>query len=127
MKRKERRMLYAQRRLLKNKDHYIPETVFSEKETILRKTATRGVVKLFNAIRKHQKGEDSAPLVEKLKQPSGPLKETLESKKVKEDVKKPSWDVLRNDYLMDTKTKNFWNENEAEFEDDNYEYEDMSD
>lgn len=127
-RRREKRLLATHRRLLKNKDHYIPESVFSEKESVLRKTATRGVVKLFNAIRKHQKGDE--PILSKNEKPNNSLVKSdnvIQTKGEKDEAlaKKPSWDVLRSDYLMDTKTKNFWNE-EAEFEDD-HEYEEESD
>lgn len=55
------RIAVLQRKLFKNKDHKVPDFSGAELESKLRKVATRGVVKLFNAIKQHQKTSAAAP------------------------------------------------------------------
>ncbi|CAO3617039.1 unnamed protein product [Cunninghamella blakesleeana] len=52
---KARKMLTAEKKKLKNQGRVIPDYTTFEYEKRLRKVATRGVVKLFNAIRTQQK------------------------------------------------------------------------
>ncbi|KAI8061836.1 Rrp15p-domain-containing protein [Gilbertella persicaria] len=52
---KARKILSAQKKALKEKGRVIPDFSSFEYEKRLRKVATRGVVKLFNAIRTQQK------------------------------------------------------------------------
>lgn len=106
---KEKRLLAQHRKALKNKDHLVPESAYNEKESILKKIATRGVVKLFNEIRKQQKANELPIKKEKIIKPI--IKE-------EESESKPSWDVLRNDYLMGSKLKDFWNKDDSKDSDD---------
>ncbi|ORX58305.1 Rrp15p-domain-containing protein [Hesseltinella vesiculosa] len=57
---KARKMLTAEKRKLKDKGRVIPDYTGFEYEKRLRKVATRGVVKLFNAIRMQQKMTETA-------------------------------------------------------------------
>lgn len=61
------REIRLQKKLLKNKDHVLLDghTNQVEKELRLRKIATKGVVKLFNAIRASQKDSDDTPVKSK--------------------------------------------------------------
>ena len=52
---KARKILSAQKKALKEKGRVIPDYTTFDYEKGLRKVATRGVVKLFNAIRTQQK------------------------------------------------------------------------
>lgn len=52
---KARKILSAEKKALKQKGRVIPDFTTFEYEKRLRKVATRGVVKLFNAIRTQQK------------------------------------------------------------------------
>jgi hypothetical protein len=54
-KRREARELALKKKMLANKDHHIPEFLNEAEEVRLRKLATKGVVQLFNAVRKQQK------------------------------------------------------------------------
>ncbi|CAO3683328.1 unnamed protein product [Umbelopsis ramanniana] len=57
---KARKLLAAEKRALASKDRIIPDYTTMDYEKKLRKVATRGVVKLFNAIRTQQKVTDVA-------------------------------------------------------------------
>ncbi|KAI8060542.1 Rrp15p-domain-containing protein [Gongronella butleri] len=57
---KARKMLTAEKRKLKDQGRVIPNFTTFEYEKRLRKVATRGVVKLFNAIRMQQKLTETA-------------------------------------------------------------------
>lgn len=46
------------RRMLLDSNHVLPESMNYERETKLRKMANKGVVALFNAVRKQQKDEE---------------------------------------------------------------------
>lgn len=52
---KARKIMSAEKKALKEKGRVIPDFTTFEYEKRLRKVATRGVVKLFNAIRTQQK------------------------------------------------------------------------
>ncbi|KAI9287756.1 Rrp15p-domain-containing protein [Umbelopsis sp. AD052] len=57
---KARKLLAAEKKALASKDRIIPDYTTMDYEKKLRKVATRGVVKLFNAIRTQQKVTDVA-------------------------------------------------------------------
>ncbi|CAM0137071.1 pre-60S ribosomal particles component [Umbelopsis sp. WA50703] len=57
---KARKLLSAEKKALASKDRVIPDYTTMDYEKKLRKVATRGVVKLFNAIRTQQKVTDVA-------------------------------------------------------------------
>ncbi|KAJ8658868.1 hypothetical protein O0I10_005250 [Lichtheimia ornata] len=57
---KARKVLAAEKKALKEKGHVIPDYTTFEYEKRLRKVATRGVVKLFNAVRIQQKTTEHA-------------------------------------------------------------------
>lgn len=110
---REKRLLAQHRKILKNKDHFVPESAYNEKESILKKITTRGVVKLFNEIRKQQKANEPTVNKEKIVKP-------VVQKEENTSENKPSWDVLRNDYLMGTKLKDFWNKNDDDKDSDDF-------
>ncbi|KAM4744923.1 RRP15-like protein [Anableps anableps] len=118
------------------------ETMFREKPDIVRdreiekalqRTATRGVVQLFNAVRKHQKNTDEslrevggserkkAKIISSISKKDfiGVLRRTEEGNK--DSVKmenslppaseqKPAWSVLREDFMMEASMKD-WDKN----------------
>lgn len=150
--RAESRIAAIQRKLFKNKDHKVPTFEGAELESKLRKVATRGVVKLFNAIKAHQKsisGSDTTTrkatneatkkkFMDSLKRKGG-VKESTESvdraevsdseesevpasvvrksivakSSAKKSSSTPSWEVLRDDYLLGAKMKD-WNKESDE-------------
>jgi len=57
---KARKVLAAEKKALASKDRVVPDYTTMDYEKKLRKVATRGVVKLFNAIRTQQKVTDVA-------------------------------------------------------------------
>ncbi|CAO3676191.1 unnamed protein product [Umbelopsis vinacea] len=57
---KARKVLAAEKKALASKDRVVPDYTTMDYEKKLRKVATRGVVKLFNAIRTQQKVTDIA-------------------------------------------------------------------
>ncbi|XP_073702874.1 RRP15-like protein isoform X2 [Garra rufa] len=108
-----------------------------EHEKNLQKIATRGVVQLFNAVKKHQKDVD-----EKIKEVGGSerkkskilssvskkdfidvlrgtdvaYKPTIKKEKLPVEVKEenPSWSVLRDDFMMGTSMKDWDKESDEE-------------
>jgi hypothetical protein len=140
--REESRVAAIQRKLFKNKDHKVPDFSGAELESKLRKVATRGVVKLFNAIKTHQKlvaepvgitrsvtdESSKKKFMESLKRKnasSAPVDSddeltpssksaALRSKSSKASSSSaPSWEVLRDDYLLGAKMKD-WNKESDE-------------
>jgi hypothetical protein len=148
--REESRVLALQRKLFANRDHLVPDFSGAELESKLRKVATRGVVKLFNAIKTHQKTvsdpigvtrsvTDEATkkkFMDTLKKggnkstsstsPAGANEDhdsdletpskSLPSKSQKKSTpgsSAPAWDVLRDDYLLGAKMKD-WNKESDE-------------
>lgn len=153
------RIAVLQRKLFKNKDHKVPDFSGAELESKLRKVATRGVVKLFNAIKQHQKSSAASEaltavtrkttddavkrkFMDSLKRTSGTAdqRKSLEAqngsadensdteaplpaasttrrasiaKKSASGAAAPSWEVLRDDYLLGAKMKD-WNKESDE-------------
>lgn len=150
------RLAVLQRKLFKNKDHKVPDFSGAELEAKLRKVAQRGVVKLFNAINRHQKTSttDSSSVTRKVTddavkkkfidslgrtaggadkrksieaqngsadnsedEETKPLQATTTrrsvAKKSSTKAAAPSWEVLRDDYLLGAKMKD-WNKESDE-------------
>jgi len=127
----------------REKNHVVPDRSNAEKEVALRRIGTKGVVKLFNAVTKHQKEMESklkkAPtqmkkdkvigsvskssFLDMLKSSSASKAPGLEadSKKKEEteevEKEKPSWNILRDDFMMGSKMKD-WDKNDNDVDDD---------
>lgn len=136
--REESRVAALQRKLFQNKDHKVPDFSGAELEAKLRKVATRGVVKLFNAIKTHQKlvaepvGTTRSVTDEaskkkfmdslkrdRSKKPSTDADDDFDTPLPPSKIKKgpgaaaPSWEVLRDDYMLGAKMKD-WNKESDE-------------
>ncbi|XP_065070795.1 RRP15-like protein [Rhopilema esculentum] len=122
----------------REKNHVVPDRSNAEKEVALRKIGTKGVVKLFNAVTKHQKEVDS-----KLKKATTEVKKDkvidsmsktsfLDMLKTNSSSKKalkmqeetmaagkeaPAWDILRDDFMMGSKMKD-WDKDDIHDDDD---------
>ncbi|ORX46236.1 hypothetical protein BCR36DRAFT_298016, partial [Piromyces finnis] len=70
---KARKALTAERKRLEEKDRVIPDFTTFEYEKKLRKLATRGVVKLFNAIKTAQEKSNEVHTLVTNKKPKGIL------------------------------------------------------
>eukprot|EP00794_Sanderia_malayensis_P018183 gene18183-19997_t len=141
---------------LREKNHVIPDRSNAEKEVILRKIGTKGVVKLFNAVTKHQKETESklkkastigkkdkilesvsqSSFLDMLKTDSASKdsstqkKETTQKKKDTNDAndaKTPSWNILRDDFMLGSKMKDWDKEDEASADEDENEADEDSD
>eukprot|EP00112_Aurelia_sp_Birch-Aquarium-sp1_P006206 Seg169.10 transcript_id=Seg169.10/GoldUCD/mRNA.D3Y31 product="RRP15-like protein" protein_id=Seg169.10/GoldUCD/D3Y31 len=128
----------------KEKNHVVPDRSNADKEVSLRKIGTRGVVKLFNAVAKHQKEIDSklkkvstevkkdkvmdsmskSSFLDMLKTDSTSKKSKKESvpgtmqkkrtdKEEPSETQAPSWDILRDDFMMGSKMKD-WDKEDNE-------------
>lgn len=131
-RRKEKKMLMA-------KDRIVPQ--FTEVERRLIRVATRGVVTLFNAVRKQQKKMEDA---EEMKHSSVKVKDVsgdgfvklLSAGAQKKNLKPlegdqssagdkplagdtgPGWKILKDNYLLDAKLKDFDLESDSEEEEE---------
>ncbi|XP_066539282.1 RRP15-like protein [Hoplias malabaricus] len=109
-----------------------------EKEKTLQRTATRGVVQLFNAVRKHQQNVDEKmkevggserkkakilssvskkDFIDILRGTAGAVLPTVKKERsVPEEKKdeKPAWNVLRDDFMMGASMKDWDKESDAE-------------
>lgn len=137
------KMEILQRRLLQNRHHKVPDFSNHAAEVSLKKTATRGVVKLFTVIRKKQKEleeENEAPgFREKTAQTAALSKEAflnllkgnksgLSAENAKKTLQgdisspvapnKPTWKVLSDQFMMDDKQAHWNSEDEDEDEGD---------
>uniref|UniRef100_A0A1B6L4B1 RRP15-like protein n=1 Tax=Graphocephala atropunctata TaxID=36148 RepID=A0A1B6L4B1_9HEMI len=117
-----------------SKGHVKPTVLEKDREKALLKIATRGVVQLFNAVREHQKTlekdlEDAGPIEHKkdkvlksldkrafLDVLMGSTKSQPVSKlipeEVKEDPDNPTWSILRDDFMMSSKLKD-WDKHDS--------------
>ena len=151
--RDESRVLAMQRKLFANRDHRVPDFSGADLESKLRKVATRGVVKQFNAIKTHQKTVTDPVGVTRSVTDEATKKKFMDTLKKKSDSKKSasqgvgdngasddqdsdldapvktlptktqkktssagaatSWEVLRDDYLLGAKMKD-WNKESDE-------------
>ena len=148
----EERVLKKEKRDAKkailDKNHVIPTRSNAHTEVLLRKIATKGVVKLFNAVSAHQKsmsekmkeaktearkskaiegvskssfldflkkdGEDKAKV--KVENKKTVTKQEVSSEDdASEEEGKSSWNVLRDDFMMGAKFKD-WDKDDAEEE-----------
>lgn len=129
------KMKHEKKKKWENMARLKPEVLEKEKERALQKIATRGVVQLFNAVKKQQKtteqqlqevgssvrkrdkvleGVDKGKFLDVLKGASAnggaegdsqiTAKDTKRSGKDKSD---PSWNILREDYMMGAKMKDW--------------------
>ncbi|ORX64163.1 Rrp15p-domain-containing protein [Anaeromyces robustus] len=129
---KARKAITAERKKLEEKDRVIPDYTTFEYEKKLRKLATRGVVKLFNAIKTAQEKSNEVhtlvtnkkPKVEVAKksfmdmlQESNKRKtetnEKTSNKKENSDSKEPAWNVFSDSYGMNASIKD-WDKPEEE-------------
>ncbi|XP_051922414.1 RRP15-like protein [Hippocampus zosterae] len=104
-----------------------------EVEKALQRTATRGVVQLFNAVRKHQKNIDNKMMeaggserkkakilssvskrdfIDVLRKTEGGARVTVKTEK-DTGVEKPAWSVLTDDFMMGASMKDWDKEEEA--------------
>uniref|UniRef100_A0A1B6GP94 RRP15-like protein n=1 Tax=Cuerna arida TaxID=1464854 RepID=A0A1B6GP94_9HEMI len=119
-----------------SKGHVKPTILEKDREKLLQKIATRGVVQLFNAVREHQKTleknlEEAGPIEHKkdkvlksldkrafLDVLMGPTKSqpvsNLIPKEVKEDPDNPTWSILRDDFMMSSKLKDWDKQDSSE-------------
>lgn len=136
-RKREARELALKKKLLKARDHRIPTVLSEPGEVRLRKLATKGVVQLFNVVRKQQKEmamndteelEKRNPLkAEKLTKTkflellqktggarkAGVKKEVKSEEAVKQEAK-PAWDVLSDDYMLGASLKDLPDEDADE-------------
>eukprot|EP00742_Colponemidia_sp_Colp-10_P006633 GILJ01007111.1.p1 GENE.GILJ01007111.1~~GILJ01007111.1.p1 ORF type:complete len:307 (+),score=100.40 GILJ01007111.1:43-921(+) len=137
---KKAKELAREKKRLKNKDHVLPDILNKDFERQLLKLATKGVVKLFNAVSQHQKSQDSvsstkvedkklkvdkvdqlskANFLQLLKKNNNESKSSSKLTKAEADSsssKSPSWSVFKDDYLMGAKMKDWDKEEEEEEE-----------
>lgn len=115
-----------------------PNILDKDREKTLAKIATRGVVQLFNSVRMQQKDidmklEEAGPLERKrdnalksidkrafldvlMQKKSQPVDGNVKDE-IKNENKKPTWSVLRDDFMMGAKLKDW--DKEMEEDDDN--------
>ncbi|KAG5872416.1 hypothetical protein JTB14_013661 [Gonioctena quinquepunctata] len=99
-----------------------PNILEKDRERLLQKIATKGVVHLFNAVRSQQKDineklEQAGPLeVRKEKPVDRVLGETKKEKKNASTRKDSTWSVLKEDFMMGAKMKDWDKELENEEE-----------
>ncbi|XP_063054381.1 RRP15-like protein [Engraulis encrasicolus] len=136
----ERRKLVDKRKAWEMIGRVKPDIVKDrEIERNMQRTATRGVVQLFNAVRKHQKDVDEKvkeaggserkkakilssvskkDFINVLRGTEGPTEsaKTLkaEVKEEEEEKGKPAWSVLRDDYMMGASMKDWDKESDEE-------------
>eukprot|EP01133_Synstelium_polycarpum_P018870 gene18870-22572_t len=108
-KQRKQKDKYREKSLLTNKDHRPIEVLITAEERDLMKTAKRGAIKLFNAVAKHQQDTVSSITMEDpTKLTKGQFLDKLKKSPavVKEEVKaEGQWEALNEDYLLDTKSK----------------------
>jgi len=115
------------KRKWENMNYSKPNVLEKDFEKSLQKIATRGVVQLFNAVRKHQKSLDEKMTKAKTigKQDKvmkdinkGEFLDMLndnntKAKKAKKEEDKPAWDVLKDDFMLGEGMKD-WDKQEEE-------------
>jgi len=133
---KARKALTAERKKLEEKDRVIPDYTTFEYEKKLRKLATRGVVKLFNAIKTAQEKSNEVHTLVTNKKPKvevakksfmDMLQETNKQKsstkelsnKENSESKEPTWNVFSDNYGMNASIKDWDKEEEEKENDDN--------
>jgi len=131
---KARKALTAERKKLEEKDRVIPDYTTFEYEKKLRKLATRGVVKLFNAIKTAQEKSNEVHTLVTNKKPKvevakksfmDMLQETNKQKSANEkasdnnnndnsESKEPAWNVFSDNYGMNASIKDWDKDKENE-------------
>ncbi|XP_065647192.1 RRP15-like protein isoform X2 [Hydra vulgaris] len=119
----EKKKKIEERTLVKEKCHVIPTRSNAQREILLKKIATKGVVKLFNAVNAHQKTmsekmKDANTESKKEKAATSASKSTFmdlltKKSQVSDNVDNantntPSkWQVLRDDFMLDASMKDW--------------------
>lgn len=129
---KARKALTAERKKLEEKDRVIPDYTTFEYEKKLRKLATRGVVKLFNAIKTAQEKSNEVHTLVTNKKPKVEVakksfmdmlqesnkQKTLSKEKTSNndnyESKEPAWNVFSDNYGMSASIKDWDKEDEGE-------------
>ncbi|GAM26139.1 hypothetical protein SAMD00019534_093140, partial [Acytostelium subglobosum LB1] len=119
-----------EKRILETKDHRTIEILITNSERDLMKTAKRGVIKLFNAVSKHQRDTttvelDDKPNIVSKNQFLDKLKSTKKEPSVKVEVKSErddddeggeGWDALKEDYMLDDNAFEAYNDEDDDNE-----------
>ena len=135
----KQKMISQERHQTREQNHVKPAPSNDEKERTLKRIATRGVVKLFNAVNKHQKELDAklktAPteakkakvlksvskssFLDMLKSNSNETVQPANDESAN-DEKASKWNILRDDFMMGGKMKD-WDKDidDMDYEDDN--------
>ncbi|KAG9401019.1 hypothetical protein AC1031_009772 [Aphanomyces cochlioides] len=122
-----------EKRARDEKDMVIPSHLTMAKDKTLRAIATKGVVALFNAIAKHQHGQqaqDGSKQIKSLSKDSflGLLKNQGKKKEEAEEPKdKSTWSIVQDDFMMDAKLKDWDKNQDSDGEDDVWNVEDKLD
>ncbi|RHY15206.1 hypothetical protein DYB25_000900 [Aphanomyces astaci] len=119
-----------EKRAREEKDMVIPSHLTMAQDKALRGIATKGVVALFNAIAKHQHGQqqqDGSKQIKSLSKDSflGLLKQQGKHKEAAQpedgsegEEDKSNWSVVQDDYMMGAKLKDFDKDDDVTNEDD---------
>ena len=123
---RQQRKQQALRKLLRAQARTRPESNLDEREAALQKIATRGVVKLFNAVAEAQRGAEAAELetsASAKKQAAALSKDgflnmlksggaaAAEAQPEREEgAGAPNWDVLKDDYGMEHTKLKHWDD-----------------
>jgi len=132
----------------REKNHVIPTRSNAQKEVLLKRIATKGVVKLFNAVTTHQKAVSEKMKVAKTESKKTKVEKDVSkstfmdllkskqnvNKNVQKDLKQadgkdenePSkkWDVLRDDFMMGASMKD-WDKDDGDENEENPSNDDM--
>ncbi|EFA76696.1 hypothetical protein PPL_09447 [Heterostelium album PN500] len=118
---KELKKKMKEKAILEEKDHRPIEILITSSERDLMKTAKRGVIKLFNAVAKHQKESNTINIEDEPKLSKNQFLDKLKSNSSKssvsvkkeededsdEDNNGQQWDGLNEDYMLDA-NNNQW-------------------
>ncbi|RQM26697.1 hypothetical protein B5M09_001502 [Aphanomyces astaci] len=118
-----------EKRAREEKDMVIPSHLTMAQDKALRGIATKGVVALFNAIAKHQHGQqqqDGSKQIKSLSKDSflgllkqqGKHKEAAQPEDGSEGEDKSNWSVVQDDYMMGAKLKDFDKDDDVANEDE---------
>ncbi|ETV71490.1 hypothetical protein H257_13358 [Aphanomyces astaci] len=118
-----------EKRAREEKDMVIPSHLTMAQDKALRGIATKGVVAFFNAIAKHQHGQqqqDGSKQIKSLSKDSflgllkqqGKHKEAAQPEDGSEGEDKSNWSVVQDDYMMGAKLKDFDKDDDVANEDE---------
>ncbi|CAB4018229.1 RRP15 [Paramuricea clavata] len=134
----KQKIISQEKHQTREQNHVKPAPSNDEKERALKRTATRGVVKLFNAVNKHQKELDAklktAPteakkakvlksvskssFLDMLKSNSNEAVQRGDDENVNDD-KASRWNILREDFMMGGKMKDWDKDDDIEYDNEN--------